>query len=195
MPNAPRAGRWTTMPLMPVTDSMFLLVESREHPMHVGGLQLFQKPDGAGPEYLHDLRESLLKSDNVRDVFRLRPARPVNTAGHFAWANDEELELDYHFRHSALPQPGRVRELLELTSRWHGTLLDRHRPLWETHLVEGLEDGRFAIYTKIHHALLDGISAQRLTFRSMSPDPDDREIRVPWTLSPKRRSKDSAKSR
>ena len=173
------------MPLMPVTDSMFLLVESREHPMHVGGLQLFQKPDGAGPEYLHDLRESLLKSDNVRDVFRLRPARPVNTAGHFAWANDEELELDYHFRHSALPQPGRVRELLELTSRWHGTLLDRHRPLWETHLVEGLSDGRFATYTKVHHALLDGVSALRHLIGVLSEDPDDMDCPPWWGSRPR----------
>ena len=149
------------MAMMPVTDSMFLLVETREHPMHVGGLQLFKKPEGAGEEYLRDVRNSLLESDNIRSVFRRRPARPVNTMGHVAWANDTELELDYHFRHSALPRPGRVRELLELTGRWHSTLLDRHRPLWETHLIEGLDDGRFAVYTKVHHALMDGVSALR----------------------------------
>src|SRR5262249_30242426 len=112
-----------------------------------------------------------------------------------AWAFDNDIDIDYHLRRSAVPSPGRIRELLELTSRWHGTLLDRHRPLWETHLVEGLADGRFAIYSKMHHALLDGVSAQRLMMRSMSTDPDDLEVRVPWTLGPKHRSRDSGESR
>ncbi|GAA3572951.1 wax ester/triacylglycerol synthase family O-acyltransferase [Amycolatopsis ultiminotia] len=168
------------MPLMPVTDSMFLMVETREHPMHVGGLQLFRKPDGAGENYLHDLRRSLLDSDNMRSVFRRRPSRPVNTMGHLRWSDDTELELDYHFRHSALPQPGRIRELLELTSRWHSTLLDRHRPLWETHLIEGLRDGRFALYSKIHHSLMDGVSALRHLQGTLSDDPADLDCPPPW---------------
>ncbi len=168
------------MAMMPVTDSMFLLVESREHPMHVGGLQLFKKPEGAGPDFLRDLRKNLLESDNMRSVFQRRPARPVNTLGHVAWSTDTDLELDYHFRHSALPQPGRVRELLELTSRWHGTLLDRHRPLWECHLIEGLADGRFATYTKVHHALMDGVSALRHLIGTLSDDPSDMDCPPPW---------------
>ncbi len=166
--------------MMPVTDSMFLMVETREHPMHVGGLQLFRKPDGAGEDYLRDLRQSLLESDNMRSVFRRRPSRPVNTVGHLRWSTDADLELDYHFRHSALPQPGRVRELLELTSRWHSTLLDRHRPLWETHLIEGLRDGRFAVYSKIHHALMDGVSALRHLQGTLSEDPADLDCPPPW---------------
>jgi WS/DGAT/MGAT family acyltransferase len=159
---------------------MFLLVESREHPMHVGGLQLFRKPDGAGDDFLRGLREDLLKADNVPPLFRRRPARPVNTAGYLAWVQDTDVDLDYHFRHSALPKPGRVRELLELTSRWHSTLLDRHRPLWEIHLVEGLQDGRFAMYSKIHHALLDGVSALRHLQGTLSDDPDDHDCPPPW---------------
>lgn len=168
------------MTLMPFTDSMFLFVESREHPMHVGGLQLFRKPDGADEHYLRTVREDLLKSETVPPLFGRRPARPVNTAGYLAWAQDEEVDLDYHFRHSALPQPGRIRELLELTSRWHSTLLDRHRPLWEIHLVEGLRDGRFAVYNKIHHALLDGVSALRHMQSTLSDDPDDHTCPPPW---------------
>jgi WS/DGAT/MGAT family acyltransferase len=116
----------------------------------------------------------------MRTVFRRRPARPVNTAGHVAWTTDADLELDYHFRHSALPQPGRVRELLELASRWHGTLLDRHRPLWEIHLVEGLQDGRFAMYTKVHHALMDGVSALKHLQGTLSDDPNDLDCPPPW---------------
>ena len=87
-----------------------------------------------------------------------------------AWTYDDadDVDIDYHVRRSALPTPGRVRELLELTSRWHSGLLDRHRPLWEAHFVEGLNDGRFALYSKFHHSLIDGVSALRLMQRTLS---------------------------
>ena len=146
------------------------------------GLQLFKPPEGSGPDFIGDLHEAIVKNDDVQPTFRKHPGRLLGGISNVAWAFDNDIDIDYHLRRSALPRPGRVRELLELTSRLHGTLLDRHRPLWEASLVEGLEDGRFAVYTKIHHSLLDGISAQRLMMRSMSPDPDDHEIRVPWTL-------------
>ena len=97
-----------------------------------------------------------------------------------AWAYDEDIDIDYHVRRSALPTPGRVRELLELTSRLHTSLLDRHRPLWEAHVVEGLSDGRFAVYTKIHHALIDGVSALKLMQRPCRPTPMTPEIRAMW---------------
>lgn len=169
------------MAIMPVTDSMFLLAEAREHPMHVGGLQLFDLPDGAGPDYVSDLHRQLLEIVDVRPLFRRRPRGPVGVLGQFSWANDDQLDVEYHVRHSGLPRPGRVRELLELTSRLHGTLLDRHRPLWEFTIIEGLQGNRFATYSKIHHALLDGVSALRLLQSTLSEDPDDRGVRPPWS--------------
>ncbi|MGH3760443.1 WS/DGAT/MGAT family O-acyltransferase [Actinophytocola sp.] len=166
---------------MPVTDSMFLLAESREHPMHVGGLQLFELPDGAGPDYVSDFHRELLGLADVRPLFRRRPRGPVGTVGQFAWANDDQLDIEYHVRHSGLPRPGRVRELLELVSRLHGTLLDRHRPMWEFTVIEGLQGNRFATYSKIHHALLDGVSALRLLQSSLSEDPAELGVRPPWS--------------
>jgi diacylglycerol O-acyltransferase / wax synthase len=183
------------MKLISPTDSMFLLGESREHPMHVAGLQLFKPPEGAGPEFIQDMYEAIVKNDDFQPTFRKHPGRLLGGISNVAWTVDDEVDIDYHLRRSGLPRPGRVRELLELASRLHGTLLDRHRPLWEASLIEGLDDGRFAVYTKIHHSLLDGVSAQRLTVRSMTTDPDDREIRVPWTLGPRQRSKAEAPSR
>jgi WS/DGAT/MGAT family acyltransferase len=169
------------MPIMPVTDSMFLLAESREHPMHVGGLQLFELPDGAGPDYVNDFHRQLLSLADVRPLFRRRPRGPVGTVGQFAWSNDDQLDLEYHVRLSGLPRPSRVRELLELTSRLHGHLLDRHRPLWEFTMMEGLQGNRFATYTKVHHSLLDGVSALRLMQASLSEDPSDMTVRPPWS--------------
>ena len=168
------------MGLMPVTDSMFMIPESREQPMHVGGLQLFDLPEGAGPDYLGELYRSVVQITDVAPLFRKRPYRSPLTLGQWAWREDEQIDLEHHVRHSALPAPGRVRELLALTSRLHGTLLDRKRPLWEAHLIEGLEGDRFAVYTKMHHALMDGVSALKLMQRSLSTDPDARDVPVPW---------------
>jgi diacylglycerol O-acyltransferase len=182
------------MELISPLDSMFLLGESREHPMHVAGLQLFEPPKGSGPEFLRDLYQDVLARDDVAPTFRKHPAEFLGGIANLTWAFDKDLDLEYHLRRSALPSPGRVRELLELTSRLHGSLLDRHRPLWETHLVEGLNDGRFAVYTKIHHALLDGVSAMRMIRRALSDDPKDVEARVMWALNERSSGKGKAAS-
>jgi diacylglycerol O-acyltransferase / wax synthase len=177
------------MKLISPTDSVFLLGESREHPMHVGGLGVYEPPDGmSGSEFLRGLHQEMVEHQGFQPTFRKHPATVFGGIANLAWAFDDDVDLDYHLRRSGLPAPGRVRDLLELTSRLHGTLLDRHRPLWEAHLVEGLNDGRFAVYVKFHHALIDGVSALKLTQRSLSTDPDDTEVRVPWNLPPKRPS-------
>ncbi len=182
------------MELISPTDSMFLLAESREHPMHVGGLQLFEPPEGLGPEFLGEIYKDLLTYSDVQPTFRKHPGALFGGIANLTWSFDKDIDLEYHLRRSALPSPGRVRELLELTSRLHGNLLDRHRPLWETHLVEGLNDGRVAVYTKIHHSLLDGVSAMKLTRRTMSSDPQDTEIRAPWTIGPRAGNKQKKRS-
>jgi WS/DGAT/MGAT family acyltransferase len=179
------------MALMPITDAMFMLPERREQPMHVGSLQLFRLPEGAGVDWVRDTYESMLTSTEVRALFRRRPVRSLRTLGAWAWADDTDVDLEHHVRHSALPRPGRVRELLALASRLHGTLLDRQRPLWEMHVIEGLEDNRFAVYTKIHHSLLDGMSALALLRASLATDPEET---VPAVWAP-RRAKPAAPDR
>ncbi|BBY86134.1 WS/DGAT/MGAT family O-acyltransferase [Mycolicibacterium tokaiense] len=170
------------MQLISPTDAIFLVGESREHPMHVGGLQLYRPPEGAGPEYVRTLHQQMIAHTEFAPMFRKHPSTILGGIANLTWTFDDEMDIDYHLRRSALPQPGRVRDLLEFTSRVHGTLLDRHRPLWETYLVEGLSDGRFAVLTKCHHALIDGVSALKLVERSLSEDPGDTEVGVPWDL-------------
>src|SRR3954454_6255439 len=137
---------------MPPTDSVFLTAESRETPMHVGGLQLFRPPDDFPGT--RELFGRLVSGDDVAPLFRKRPRRSLSSAGQWAWVEDDQFDIEHHVRRNALPEPRRVLELLALCSRLHGTPLDRRRPLWEFHLIEGLADGRFAIYFKIHHALV-----------------------------------------
>ena len=91
-----------------------------------------------------------------------------------------DVDLDYHVRHSALPHPGGQRELGILVSRLHSNALDLHRPLWEAHLIEGLQGNRFAMYTKTHHSLIDGVSSQRLMMRALATGPDRRDMPPFW---------------
>jgi WS/DGAT/MGAT family acyltransferase len=172
-------------PISPL-DALFLIGESREHPMHVGSMQLFEPPEGSGPDFVRQSYDAMLACTDVQPIYRKHPAF-FGGITNLAWSFDKDVELDYHLRLSALPRPGRVRDLLELVSRLHGTLLDRHRPLWEAHLVEGLHDGRYVVYTKFHHSLMDGVSAQRLMQRSLTHDPADAEVRVPWSLGRRKR--------
>ena len=161
------------MPLMAPTDSLFIIPESREQPMHVGSLQLFDLPEGADRSLIRETYEAQLTQTDVAPLFRMRPYRSLSTLGQWAWTYDDDVDIEHHVRHSALPEPGRVRELLALASRLHGTLLDRQRPMWEMHVIEGLEGNRFAVYTKLHHAVMDGVSGLRLLQRSLSDSPDE----------------------
>jgi diacylglycerol O-acyltransferase len=181
------------MELIMPADAVFLLGESREHPMHVGGLQLYEPPAGAGPEFVREFYDNLVAQQDFQPTFRKRPSTFLGGIANLGWAYDKDVDIDYHVRRSALPSPGRVRDLLELTSLLHSSLLDRHRPLWEAHVIEGLKDGRFAVYSKFHHALIDGVSGLRLTQRALSNDPDDPEIRAIWSL-PKRKRKSNPSS-
>ena len=158
----------------------FLLAENRNQPMHVAGLQLFEKPADAGPHFARELYESALDTEEVAPLFRKRPTRSLGSLGQWAWTEDDQFDIEYHVRHSALPEPGRIRELLELVSRLHGQRLARERPLWEAHIIEGLADGRIAMYTKLHHSLVDGISAMKLMQSVLTSDPDKRGMGLPF---------------
>ena len=170
------------MERLPIPDAAWLLIEGRETPMHVGGLQLFEFPDGAPRNFLADLGTSFRADVEIRPPFNNRLSSPYGRGGMFSWTRDDQVDLDYHVRHSALPKPARVRELFVLISRLHSTLLDRHRPLWESHLIEGLRGKRFAMYTKVHHSVFDGVGAMRTMQAMFSPDADERDRPPPWAI-------------
>jgi diacylglycerol O-acyltransferase len=136
-------------------DLTFLAAESAETPMHVGTVDIFEPPGEEGFDY-----ESLvaLIRDRIAFVPRYRQ-RVQQVPGRFAgpvWVDDEEFDITFHVRRSALPRPGTHEQLLELVSRIMSRRLDRDRPLWEMYLVEGLQGGRFAVVAKSHQALVDG---------------------------------------
>ncbi len=160
------------------TDSAFLWLETRNQPMHVAGLNIYTPPADAPPHFISGLLADWGRHLKARAPFNLRP---VLRLGLWHWEEDKDFELDYHLRHLALPYPGRIRELLAMVSRLHGNLLDRNRPLWEAYVIEGLPGGRFAIYTKIHHALVDGVTGAKVMAEGLTRDP--RERRPPlWDM-------------
>ncbi len=156
------------------TDSAFLWMETRNQPMHVAGLNIYTPPPGAGPQFIADLLADWGAHLRAQPPFN---QRPVLRLGLWYWEEDKEFELDYHLRHLALPQPGRIRELLAMVSRLHGNLMDRNRPLWEAYVIEGLPSGRFATYIKIHHALVDGVSGAKIMAEGLSRSAE--EIKPP----------------
>jgi len=158
-----------THPLNPL-DISWTQVESRDTPMHVAGLMPFELPDDAPPDFLRDLMTDLRSSREFMPPWNYCLRGPGLTHPMPVWVEQDTVDLEYHVRHSALPRPGGERELGQLVARLHSQPLDLTRPPWEFHLIEGLAGGRFAVYLKMHHSLIDGISGVRLLTRCMSED-------------------------
>ena len=157
-------------------DRSFLASERRDVMMHVGCLLQFSPPASGPGDLGRQLRDELSRGGAVERPWNLKLLHPDLLANPLqAWIEDEQFDLEYHVRRSALATPGDQRELGILVSRLHGTPLDFHRPPWEAHFIEGLENGRFAIYFKVHHALIDGYTGMRMLMRSLSTDPADLE--------------------
>ncbi len=155
-------------------DSLFIWGERRNTMMHVAGLLQFELPADAGPAYLRDIVSEAKANGVVQPPWnrKLRPGGALWSPLH-AWVTDPNVDLDYHVRRSALPGPGGERELGELVSRLHSNQLDFSRPPWELEFIEGLSGRRFAMYVKVHHALVDGYSAMRILADGFSTTPDD----------------------
>lgn len=152
-------------------DATFLEVESPSVHMHVGcvaivaGDALGEPAAGLDIERIRALAEPAL---HRHPRFRQRLAE-IPGFRHPVWVDDPSFRLDYHLRHTALPEPGSERQLKRLAGRIFSQKLDRHRPLWELWLVEGLTGGRFAVISKIHHCMVDGIAGAGLLAAFMTP--------------------------
>jgi WS/DGAT/MGAT family acyltransferase len=161
-------------------DTAWLFTESRATPNHVGGLLLFHLPEQAPREFLSRLMSDFRAHRRFGAPWNRRLKVPFTKNPLPSWVteDDADIDLEYHLRHAALPWPGGERELGELIGRLQSTPIDLTRPPWECTLIEGLEDGRFAMFVKMHHALIDGISGMKLLQRAMS-DSADASVAMP----------------
>ncbi len=139
-------------------DASFLHIEDDSNPMHIGSTVIFQGPPPRHDEVMRMVAAKLPLVPRYRQRVRMVPlelGRPV-------WVDDRHFNLEYHVRHTALPAPGSDLQLRNLVGRVMSQMLDRHKPLWELWVVEGLEGGHWAIITKSHHAMVDGVSGTDL---------------------------------
>ena len=157
-------------------DASFLAQEKQSSHMHVGALVIFDGPPPAADELYDHLRSRL----NRVPRYRQKLAFPRLEAGRPFWVDDPNFNLDYHVRHTALPKPGSDEQLRNLAGRIFSQRLDRSKPLWEIWVIHGLADGRFALISKTHHALVDGVSGVDiatvlfdLSPVPAEPEPDD----------------------
>ena len=160
---------------IPMLDLMFFLTETVDNPRHVGSVLIFRGPRRGGADCARQIVEAYR---------RTRPRPPFNRvpvfrkAGMPVWQEVENVDTSHHVLHLALPAPGSNEQLHQLIADLHAPILERHRPGWKVYVIEGLADDRFAIYHKVHHALVDGESGMRVLRQSLADSPRDRRIRT-----------------
>ena len=163
-------------------DASFLHIETDRSQMHIGGVSIF-----AGPAPAYDAVRAMVegKLDAV-PRYRQRVRFPPLGVGRPVWVDDPHFNIAYHVRHTALPDPGGDAQLRALTGRVMSQSLDRSKPLWEMWMVEGLEDGRWALMNKVHHCMVDGISATDLLAVMLDPEPIEPTVSEPrrWAAPP-----------
>jgi diacylglycerol O-acyltransferase len=140
---------------MSVQDAMFLHVENDVTPMHIGGVSIFEGPPPPFSELRSMVEGKLHLTPRYRQKVRFVPLG----LGEPVWVDDPHFNIDYHLRHSAVPSPGGEKQLRATAARVFSQHLDRSKPLWEIWMVEGLEDDRWALLSKVHHCMVDGVAA------------------------------------
>jgi diacylglycerol O-acyltransferase len=146
------------MEWMSPIDSSFLHIENATTPMHIGGVSIFEGP----PPPFAQLRAMVQGKLGLVPRYRQKVRFVPLAAGPPIWVDDPHFSLDYHLRHTAIPAPGGELELRQMAARVFSGALDRHKPLWELWMVEGMNDGRWALLSKVHHCMVDGVAATDL---------------------------------
>ncbi|MHB8531095.1 MAG: WS/DGAT/MGAT family O-acyltransferase [Solirubrobacteraceae bacterium] len=157
---------------MSAIDSSFLHIENDVTPMHIGGVSLFEGP----PPPFGDLKRMVASKLDLVPRYRQKVRFMPLGAGTPAWVEDPHFSLDYHVRHTAIPAPGSEEQLRNMAARVFSQALDRNKPLWEMWSVEGLADGRWALLSKVHHCMVDGVAATDLMSVMFSDSSDGRRF-------------------
>jgi len=160
-------------------DSTFLHLETPEMPMHVGSLNVLDLPEGYEGNFFEDAKANMLARIHLADVFTRKLALMPFDLSNPVWVEEDDLDIDHHFRHITLPKPGSNRQLQQVVARLHSALLDRSRPLWEFYIIDGLKSGQVGLYTKVHHAGIDGQAGVEVGKAIFDTAPTGRVIKPP----------------
>src|SRR5271167_2195186 len=167
------------MEWMSPIDSSFLHVENDITPMHIGGVSIFEGP----PPRFEDLRAMVARKLDLVPRYRQKVRFVPLAVGSPAWIDDPHFSLDYHLRHTAIPAPGTEAQLRQMACRVFSQHLDRNKPLWELWAVEGLRQGRWALLSKVHHCMVDGVAATDL-MSVMFSDTTAGSAAAEWSAAP-----------
>lgn len=160
-------------------DATFLYMETPETPMHVAGLTLYEPPEDFSGSFFKHFKEFFLTRMHLAPIFEKKLARTVLELDHPLWVDAGELDFDYHLRRATLPAPGTWRQLEDLVGDLHSVPLDRTRPLWQFTVIDGLDDGNVAIYSKVHHAAIDGGAGMAIAAALYDMSPVPRTVKPP----------------
>src|SRR3954465_6024239 len=158
-------------------DAQFLAVESARTYGHFGGLAIYDPSTAPGGELtVQDLCRLVGERLHLLPPLRWKLAQVPLGLDLPYWVEDPDFDLDFHIRESAVPPPGDDGRLAEVVSRIFARPLDRSRPLWEIYVIHGLSEGRVALLSKIHHAVVDGVSGAEILSVLLDPSPEGREL-------------------
>jgi WS/DGAT/MGAT family acyltransferase len=160
-------------------DATFLHLETPEMPMHVGSLNVLDLPKGYKGDFYEDAKNFMASRIHLADVFTRKLALMPFDMTNPVWVEDDDIDLDYHVRHITLPKPGTNRQLQQYVARLHSTLIDRSRPMWEFFIIDGLKSGQVALYTKVHHAGIDGQAGVEVGKAIFDLEPTGRVVKPP----------------
>ena len=182
------------MTYIPPLDYGFLLLENKESPNHVGSVEIMRPPKGASADYVKQFAAKLRQRKpfspfnykikmKVPNLLGFVPGVPSGSVPIPQWRVTSSIDMDKHVLNHMLPAPGTKEQLMELLQELHEPMLKRDRPLWECHVIEGFENGqRFVVYTKIHHAIMDGMLGTTLLYRNSAITPSAEVGKAFWEL-------------
>ena len=161
-------------------DAQFLHVESATTFGHVGAIVVLDPATAPGAEIsLDDVRDLLEARLHLAGPLRQRLVQVPLGLGRPYWVDDPDFDIEFHLREVTLPEPGDDRQLAEQVARIHARPLDRTRPMWEMYLIHGVSGGRSAVYSKVHHAAIDGLSGAEILETILDTTPEAREVEPP----------------
>ena len=167
-------------------DASFLHFESPQTPMHVGSLTIFDLPDDYEGDFYDNAVREMSRRLHLAPVFERKLALMPLELANPMWVHDDEVDLEYHIRRIVLPKPGTLAQLEAYVGRLHSNLLDRSRPLWEIYVFEGLKTDQVALYSKFHHAGMDGAAGMEVAAAMLDISPEPREDLPPPDPRPHR---------
>lgn len=161
------------------TDAGFLFLETPEMPMHIGALYLLKPPAKGIDNYAQEYKALIESRMHLAPLFTHKLANMPFDMANPVWIEDDDIDIDYHIRQVTLTKPGTMDQLEKLVGRLHSSLLDRSRPLWEFFIIDGLQNGDIAYYSKVHHAALDGAAGMQLTTALLDTTEVPRDVGSP----------------